>query len=121
MRRFIVVGLLVWLGFVYYQQSHPQVYAQFSDIQPDLSRGEQVLYFWVSSKHSSLFQVGRSYQLIGKQHRAQLELSSVSYAQIQPDSVKLGFRQPLAENFVPQTDAYLVTIAQQGEQVSAQP
>lgn len=121
MRGFIIVVLLAWLGFVCYQQFNPQVYARFSDMQSDPGRGEKVLYFWVLNKHSELFQVGRTYQLIGKQHRAQLELSSVTYAQVQPDSVKLGFRLPLARDFQPEDEAYIVSLGAEGQLTAVQP
>lgn len=121
MRGLIIAVLLLWLGLVCYQQLNPQVYARFSDIQSDPGRGEKVLYFWVLNKHSELFQVGRTYQLIGKQHRAQLELSSVTYAQVQPDSVKLGFRLPLTGEFEPEDEAYVVSLGAGGQLTAVHP
>lgn len=108
MRNFIVLVLLGCIALLSYQQYRSQVYISFSDEQPDSSRGDKTLYFWASNRHSALFQVGKTYQLSANRHITQLELSSVTYAEIEPDLLKLGFKLPQSETFVPAADKYVV-------------
>jgi hypothetical protein len=109
MVKTIVFILLCLAGLVWFQSTQTSVYITRGEQHLDYGRGEKSLYFWTSNKHRELFQVGKTYQLTANQQQTQLILSSVTYADIEPDLLKLGFLLPLTDEFTPEAEKYLVS------------
>ena len=109
MIKTIAVILLCLIGWSCYQLAVPTVYLTPSDEHIDFYSGEKTVYFWVSNKHREMFQIGRAYQLVADQQQKRLELFTITYAEIKPDSLKLGFKLAKSDQFTAAADEYLVT------------
>lgn len=104
----ITVIMLCLIGWCYYQLVVTTVYVTPSDEHADFFNGEKTVYFWVSKKHLEKFQIGRTYQLVAAQQKKQLKLFSIIYAEIKPDSLKLGFTLDKSDPFIAIADKYRV-------------
>ena len=103
---FIGCCLVAWAS---YQLLPTKVYITTADSQIDVYSGETTLYFWVENQHREQFQIGKVYQLESNQQQKQLMLSTVSFAEIKPDSVKLGFRLAKSDHFSADATEYVIS------------
>ena len=106
MMAFCFICVVGWVGYQLYPRG---IYVTTADQQVDLYSGEKTVYFWVSNQHRELFQIGKAYQLEVNQQQQQLILTTVTFAEIKPDSLKLGFQLSKSEAFAMDAQQYQIT------------
>lgn len=106
MMAFCFICVVCWIGYQLYPRG---IYVTTADQQVDLYSGEKTVYFWVSNHHRELFQIGKAYQLEANQQQQQLILTTVTFAEIKPDSLKLGFQLSKSEVFAMDAQQYQIT------------
>jgi hypothetical protein len=112
MVKMIAFCFICVVGWACYQLYPAVIYVTTADEQIDFYSGEKTLYFWVSNEHRELFQIGKTYQLEANQQHKQLVLSTVTFAEIKPDSLKLGFRLLKSDKFAVEANQYQITEVQ---------
>lgn len=109
MIQMIVVVLFCIVGWGSGQFATTTVTITPNGVHTDVNSGEKTWYFWVSQDHRELFQVGKTYQLAADQQNTQWQLYSVTYAAIQPTSLRLGLQTMQDSQSLPIADEYQIT------------
>ncbi len=109
MRKAVIFFLCCALGCAGYLLFPRGVYVTPADTQIDIYSGEKTLHFWVSNKHSELFQIGKVYSVAAEQQHKQLVLTTIAFAEMKPDSLKLGFRLAKNDQFTVEATEYLIS------------
>jgi len=108
MRKTVIFFLCCALGCAGYLLFPKEVYVTPAETQIDIYSGEKTLHFWVSNQHRELFQIGKVYLVAAEQQQKQLVLTTIAFAEIKPDSLKLGFRLAKNDKFTVEATEYLI-------------